>query len=198
MKIICTKCGLVHNNRATEHLKDRLCCYNTVRMVNYEIDEKVKAEYAKLFPLPCSCGCGSKIVNREPDKLCCRFALIYAANGITDKAEYEVEKDNRREAEEKGIKPTFKSLTSLKDMEIIFKMARGEAVKMEKKTVYGLNVYTVTLDCAKVEFHKSLLRKGFFAWLEPVNGWRDVYYECRAMKEHAQHIGRKLSCMFTN
>ena len=196
MKIICTKCGLVHSNRATEHLKDRLCCYNTVRLITYEIDEKVKAEYAKLFPLPC--GCGSMITTQEPEKLCCRFTLVYATNGLKDKIEYEVEKDNHQEAKEKGIKPIFKSPTSIKDMEIIFKMARGETVKKKKERgQWGQRDYTIELDCARVLFHKAAWGKGFTAFLY-INGWEDTHLERMTMKEHAQQIGMKLSCMFTN
>lgn len=196
MKIICTKCGLVHNSRATEHLKDRLCCYNTVRLVGYEIEEKVKAEYAKLYPLPCNCG--SVITNQEPDKLCCRFTLIYATHGITDKAEYEVERDNLQEAKEKGIEPIFKSITSKGDMEIIHRMARGET--FSKKQGYVCNncfEYVVELDCAKVCFRKAVWGKGFHAFLY-INGWEDAYLERMSMKKHAQQIGRKLACMFTN
>lgn len=195
MKIICTKCGLVHNSRATEHLKDRLCCYNTVRLVGYEIEEKVKAEYAKLYPLPCNCG--SVITSQEPDKLCCRFTLIYAAHGITDKAEYEVERDNHQEAKEKGIEPIFKSITSKGDMEIIHRMVKGEAVKMEKKRDYGRNEYTIHLDCAKVVFTKSMWGKGFYAFLY-INGWDDRHLERKSIKEHAKQIGMELACMFTN
>lgn len=195
MKIICTKCGLVHSNRATNHLKDRLCCYNTVRLVNHEIEEKVKAEYTKLYPLPCICG--SMITSQEPDKLCCRFTLIYAAHGITDKAEYEVERDNHQEAKERGIEPVFKSATSKRDMEIIHRMAEGKSVKKEKKRDYGRNEYTIHLDCAKVVFLKSSWGKGFYAFLY-INRWEDAYYERMTIKEHAQLIGRKLACMFTN
>lgn len=192
MKIICTQCGLVHNSRTTEHLKDRLCCYNTVRLVNHEIEKKVKAEYAKLYPLPCTCG--SVITNQEPGKLCCRFTLIYAAHGITDKVEYEVERDNRQEAKERGIDPVFKSITSKRDMEIIHRMAEGKSVKKERVMS---KTYCITLDCARIEFHKSLLRKGYHAFLY-INGWEDAYHECMTIKEHAQLIGRKLACMFTN
>lgn len=192
MKIICTKCGLVHNNRAIKHLKDRLCCYTTVRLVNDEIEEKIKTEYAKLYPLPCNCG--SMITNQEPNKLCCRFTLIYAAHGITDKAEYEVLEANHQEAKERGIEPIFKSITSKGDMEIIHRMVRGEAVKKEKVMS---KTYRITLDCARIEFHKSMLCKGFHAFLY-INGWEDAYYECMSIKEHAQLIGRKLACMFTN
>lgn len=196
MEIICTKCGLVHTSRATDHLTDRLCCYNTVRMVNYEIEERIKSEYAKLFPLPC--GCGSTITSQEPEKLCCRFTLVYAAWGVTDKAEYEVEENNHREAEEKGIKPIFKSLTSIKDMEIIFKMARGETVKKKKERgQWGQRDYTIELDCARVLFHKAAWGKGFTAFLY-INGWEDRHLERMTMKEHAQQIGMKLACMFTN
>ncbi len=192
MKIICTKCGLVHNNRATEHLKDRLCCYDTVRLVNYEVDEKVKAAYAKLFPLPCNCG--STITNKEPDKLCCRFTLIYHTNGLMDKVEYEVERDNHREAEEKGVTPVFKKHVSLKDMDIINKMVRGERVKKERQ---GERDYVIRLDCAKVVFTKNVWAKGFYAFLY-IDGWDDRGLWCMTMKEHAQQIGRKLACMFTH
>ena len=192
MKIICTQCGLVHNSRATKHLKDRLCCYNTVRLVNHEIEEKVKAEYAKLYPLPCTCG--SVITNHEPGKLCCRFTLIYAAHGITDKVEYEVERDNHQEAKERGVEPVFKSITSKRDMEIIHRMAEGKTVKKER--VMGIK-YRITLDCARIEFHKSILCRGFYAFLY-INGWEDAYHECMTIKEHAQLIGMKLTCMFTN
>lgn len=195
MKIICTKCGLVHNNRATEHLKGRLCCFDTVRLVNYEIEEKVKSEYAKLFPLPCNCG--SMITNQEPDKLCCRFTLICAAHGITDKAEYEVERDNHQEAKERGVKPIFKSITSKRDMEIIHRMVKGEAVKMEKKRDYGRNEYTIHLDCAKVVFTKSSYGKGFYAFLT-ISSFENSYAYRSTIREHAQQIGMKLACMFTN
>lgn len=196
MKIICTKCGLVHNNGATEHLKDRLCCYDTMRLVSYEIEEKVKAEYAKLFPLPC--GCGSAITSQEPEKMCCRFTLTYAANGIKDKAEYEVEKDNHKEAEERGIKHIFKKHTSIKDMEIIRRMVNGETVKMEKERGQGgARDYTVELGCAKVCFHKAVWGKGFLAFLY-INGWEDSHLERDTIREHARRIGMKLACMFTN
>ena len=195
MKIICTKCGLVHNNGATEHLKDRLCCFDTVRLVNYEIEEKLKAEYAKLFPLPCDCG--SMITDQEPNKMCCRFTLIYAAHGITDKAGYEVEKDNHREAKERGVEPIFKSITSKGDMETIHRMINGETVKMEKKRDYGRNEYIIHLDCARIEFRKSIFCRGFYAFLY-INGWEDPYLHRSSIKEHARHIGMKLACMFTN
>lgn len=195
MKIICTKCGLVHNSRATEHLKDRLCCFYTVRLVNDEVEERAKTEYAKLYPLPCNCG--SMITNKEPDKLCCRFTLVYATNGLKDKVEYEVEKDNHREAKERSVEPIFKSTASRGDMEIIHRMARGEAVKMEKKRDYGRNEYIIHLDCARIEFHKSIYCRGFYAFLY-INGWDDRCLERRTIKEHTQQIGMKLACMFTN
>jgi len=195
MRIICTKCGLVHNNRAIEHLKDRLCCYTTIRLINDEIEEKIKTEYAKLYPLPCNCG--SIITNQEPDKLCCRFTLVYAARGITDKAEYEVLRDNHQEAKERGVEPIFKSITSKRDMEIIHRMARGKAVKMEKKRYYGRNEYTIHLDCAKVVFLKAGWQKGFFAFWY-INGFENGHVDRSTIKEHAQRIGRKLACMFTN
>lgn len=194
MKIICTRCGLVHTNRTTEHLKDRLCCFDTVRLVNYEIEEKVKAAYNKLYPLPCDCG--SMITNQEPNKLCCRFTLTYAANGIKDKAEYEVEKDNHQEAKERGVEPIFKSLTSKRDMEIIHKMVRGETVKQKKYGGWNRE-YTITLNCAKVCFWKSSFGKGFYASIV-INNHEDTYYERRTIREHAQQIGMKLACMFTN
>lgn len=198
MKIICTKCGLVHNNRATEHLKDRLCCYNTVRMVNYEIEERIKSEYAKLLPLPCACGCGSTITSQEPEKLCCRFTLVYAAWGVTDKAEYEAINNSNQEAKEKGIKPIFKSLTSQKDMEIIHKMAKGETVKKKRRTEHNRNEYTIAeLNCANVVFYREAWSKKFYALLQ-INGHSDWHLEPLTMKEHARHIGMKLSCMFTN
>jgi hypothetical protein len=192
MKIICTKCGLVHNNRATEHLKDRLCCYDTVRLVNYEIEEKVKAAYDKLYPLPC--GCGSMITNQEPDRLCCRFTLMYSTQGLKDKAEYEVIQQNQEEANWKGVEPIFKSITSKRDMEIIHKMVRGEAVRKERVMS---KKYRITLDCARIEFHKSIFCKGFYAYLY-IGGWDDRHLERRTIKEHAQQIGMKLACLFTN
>lgn len=192
MKIICTKCGLVHTNRATEHLKDRLCCYDTVRLVNYEVDEKVKAAYAKLFPLPC--GCGSMITNQEPEEMCCRFTLVYAANGIKDKAEYEVIQQNQEEANWKGVEPIFKKHTSIKDMEIIRRMVNGETVRMERVMS---KKYRITLDCARIEFHKSIFSKGFYAFLY-IDGWDDRHLERSTIREHAQRIGMKLACMFTN
>lgn len=196
MKIICTGCGLVHTNRATDHLTDRLCCYDTVRLASYEIEEKLKAEYDKLYPL--TCNCGSVITDKEPDKLCCRFTLVYAANGLMDKVEYEVEKDNHREAKEKGITPVYKKHVSIKDMDTIYKMVRGEA--FPKKKGYGSNdglEYTVTLGCAKVCFHKSIWGGGFLAFLY-INGWHEDYYDRMTIKEHARQIGRKLACMFTH
>lgn len=195
MKIICTQCGLVHNSRATEHLKDRLCCYDTVRLVNNEVEERIKAEYAKLFPL--SCNCGSMVTSQEPGKLCCRFTLIYVTDGIKGVVEYEVEKDNHRKAKERGVKPIFKRHTCIKDMEVICRMINGEAVKMEKEKDYGRNQYTIHLDCAKVVFLKSTWGKGFHAFLY-INGWEDSHLERRTIKEHAQQIGMKLACMFTN
>lgn len=195
MKIICTQCGLVHTNRATDHLTDRLCCYDTVRLVSFEIEEKLKAEYAKLYPLPCDCG--SLITNKEPEKLCCRFTLVYATNGLKDKVEYEVEKDNHREAKERGIKPIFKRHTCIKDMEVIYRMINGEAVKMEKKKDYGRNQYTIYLNCAKAVFLKSAWGKGFYAFLT-INGFEESYVDRSTIREHAQQIGMKLACMFTN
>ena len=195
MKIICTKCGLVHTSRATEHLTDRLCCYDTVRLASYEIEEKLKAEYAKLYPLPCDCG--SVITNQEPNKLCCRFSLVYATNGLMDKVEYEVEKDNHREAKEKGITPIFKKHVSLKDMDTINRMVRGEKVKMERRGKPGERDYIIRLDYAKVVFTKSVGLEGFYAFLY-VNGWQEDYYNRMTIKEHAQQIGRKLACMFTH
>ena len=192
MKIICTKCGLVHTNRATEHLTDRLCCYDTVRLVSFEIEEKLKAEYAKLYPRPCICG--SVITNQEPEKLCCRFTLVYHTNGLMDKVKYEVEKDNHREAKEKGVTPVFKKHVSIKDMDTINKMARGERVKMERQ---GERDYVIRLDCAKVVFTKNVWAKGFYAFLY-IDNWDDRYLERTTIKEHAQQIGRKLACMFTH
>ena len=192
MEIICVKCGLVHTNRATEYLTDRLCCYDTVRLVNYRIDEKLKTEYDKLYPLPCDCG--SVITNQEPNKLCCRFTLVYAANGLMDKVEYEVEKDNHWGAKEKGITPIYKKYISLEDMDTINRMVRGERVKMKKQ---GQGEYVIQLDCAKVLFSKNIWAKGFYAFLY-INGWHDMYLERATIKEHAQRIGRKLACMFTH
>jgi hypothetical protein len=192
MKIICTKCGLVHTNRATERLTDRFCCYDTVRLVSFEIEEKLKAEYAKLYPLPCNCG--STITNKEPDKLCCRFTLIYHANGIMDKVEYEVEKDNHQEAKEKGVTPVFKKHIGIKDMDIINRMLRGERVKMERQ---GERDYVIRLDCAKVLFTKSIWARGFYAFLY-IDKWDEGYLERATIKEHAQQIGMKLACMFTH
>ena len=192
MKIICTKCGLVHTNRATEHLTDRLCCYDTVRLASYEIEEKLKAEYAKLYPLPCNCG--SMITNKEPDKLCCRFTLMYSTNGLAGLVEYEVEKDNHREAKEKGVTPVFKKHIGIKDMDTINRMVRGERVKMERQ---GERDYVIRLDCAKVVFTKNVWAKGFYAFLY-IDKWDDRYLACMTIKEHAQQIGRKLACMFTH
>lgn len=192
MKIICTKCGLVHTNRATEHLTDRLCCYDMVRLVSFRIEEKLKAEYAKLYPLPCNCG--SMITNKEPDKLCCRFTLVYHTNSLRDKVEYEVERGNHQEAKEKGVTPVFKKHVSLKDMDTINRMVRGERVKMERQ---GERDYVIRLDCAEVVFTKSVWEKGFYAFVY-TNKWDDRHLERMTIKEHAQQIGMKLACMFTH
>jgi hypothetical protein len=192
MKIICTKCGLVHTSRTTDHLTDRLCCYDTVRLVSFEIEEKLKAEYAKLYPLPCDCG--SMITNKEPEKLCCRFTMVYHTNGLMDKVGYEVERDNHREAKGKGITPVFKKHVSIKDMDTINRMVRGERVKMERSRE---REYVIRLDCAKVVFTKNVWAKGFYAFLY-IDGWDDRGLWCMTMKEHAQQIGRKLACMFTH
>jgi hypothetical protein len=111
-----------------------------------------------------------------------------------DKVEYEVERDNHQEAKEKGVTPVFKKNISLKDMDTINRMVRGERVKMEKQ---GEREYVIRLDCAKVVFTKNVWAKGFYAFLY-IDNWDDRYLERTTIKEHAQQIGRKLACMFTH